>query len=47
MNEFEKIKVFLHDKGYDLKKIKVYSNNDVISKTLSKQEAHEALELKQ
>lgn len=46
MEKIDIIKVFFHDKGYDLKKIKGYSDDAVvINKALNKQEALEALEL--
>lgn len=46
MEKTDIIKVFFHGKGYDLKKIKGYSDNAVIiNKALNKQEALEALEL--
>lgn len=45
MNKIENIKEFLQNKGYDLREIKGYSDDSVISKALNKQEALEALEL--
>ncbi|HHU26375.1 MAG TPA: hypothetical protein GXZ56_07130 [Bacteroidales bacterium] len=45
MSDIEKIKIFYQDKGRDLKKIKGYSEDDVINRALDKREALEALEL--
>ena len=45
ISKIEKINTFLRNKGYDLRKIKGYSDDNVISKALSKEDALNALDL--